>query len=861
MRFKLPQPPAFATTDQRPVTHRFEHHRHRGPAADRLGDDLGFLRRLCLTGDWPAAEAFIAPTVNHPRVNHRRMLGALRRQAFLETVDAADTSAMSFRDDGDVSLEGGDVADRLVKALSALEPYVEDPKQFNDLCFLCTLGAVTEHPEYAEWTPSRGRLAAFDTCVDELREVYGSIPDGRDHERVMETAMRHAVAHAAQVSSLSGRRPPRSAGLLERLAIVGGSTPRGGGDGVHRFFAERRRRRESNENATPNVTSEAKGLTPSAKDPVARELGGRELGGTLPTFVSRVAAACPPRASIAVTSFPAIDRLERIKRPGLLGRSWNPGAGAGGGAGLSNSLGAGSSNGPAPEEEREAAIGAEKAVDARDRPDEESPDPAWDVTPEEAAREAEFVADGEAFVAEAEAEAFGGADPDDEDAGDEDEGDDGDFFKVEDGIGAYAAVDPTRPPVFYQPNREPACADADAGIRCLAWNPGGDVVCGVNCVADVDGSNPRGGESATAGGVFACATSGRTLHVCTGAGKTLLRVRDVHGAAADCSIYALAWGDDAKFGGTHSLIATGGNDGSVGVTRLRWSDDFADSLRLVAVGDGAAKVNPRAHRGGAVRGVAFLNPTSVVSGGGGDYSPRVWNLGEAGEVMPDECERELRAHGSEIVGVCADWGSFAGAGSTENFAATASADGEVRVWDLREASGAPPTLRLNARGAAGGARDARLSALSVRGERVAVGYTDGGVAVLDLRFASTADVGQSSGNVRDDSAAAVVWSDRFHEGECRSVDLDPSGKLLLTAGFDGVCVVVNAADGVNANVSEYGDESKVVDGGRGCYCGHVDKVVNARWRPGTRDGAVGFASCGVDRTVRYWHAAARRRVF
>ena len=242
MRFKLPQPPAFATTDQRPVTHRFEHHRHRGPAADRLGDDLGFLRRLCLTGDWPAAEAFIAPTVNHPRVNHRRMLGALRRQAFLETVDAADTSAMSFRDDGDVSLEGGDVADRLVKALSALEPYVEDPKQFNDLCFLCTLGAVTEHPEYAEWTPSRGRLAAFDTCVDELREVYGSIPDGRDHERVMETAMRHAVAHAAQVSSLSGRRPPgrrdcssawRSSGARLREVAETASTgfsPSGGGD-------------------------------------------------------------------------------------------------------------------------------------------------------------------------------------------------------------------------------------------------------------------------------------------------------------------------------------------------------------------------------------------------------------------------------------------------------------------------------------------------------------------------------------------------------------------------------------------------------------------------------------------------------
>jgi hypothetical protein len=43
----------------------------------------------------------------------------------------------------------------------------------------------------------------------------------------------------------------------------------------------------------------------------------------------------------------------------------------------------------------------------------------------------------------------------------------------------------------------------------------------------------------------------------------------------------------------------------VGVTRLKWSDDYADSLRLVAV-NGKARVNRRAHPGGAVRGVAFL---------------------------------------------------------------------------------------------------------------------------------------------------------------------------------------------------------------------------------------------------------------
>ena len=54
----------------------------------------------------------------------------------------------------------------------------------------------------------------------------------------------------------------------------------------------------------------------------------------------------------------------------------------------------------------------------------------------------------------------------------------------------------------------------------------------------------------------------------------------------------------------------------------------------------------------------------------------------------------------------------------------------------------------------------------------------------------------------------MVWSDRFHEGDV-GVDLDPSGKLLLTGGFDGVCVVVNAADGINANVAEYANDESL----------------------------------------------------
>jgi WD40 repeat protein len=47
-----------------------------------------------------------------------------------------------------------------------------------------------------------------------------------------------------------------------------------------------------------------------------------------------------------------------------------------------------------------------------------------------------------------------------------------------------------------------------------------------------------------------------------------------------------------------------------------------------------------------------------------------------------------------------DWGDSPAGSTTTNFAATASADGEVRVWDLRAAAEAA-VMTLAAAGAAG----------------------------------------------------------------------------------------------------------------------------------------------------------------
>ena len=55
--------------------------RRRSAAADRLGPELAFLRRLVLDGDWDGADAFVAPLSATRAVDHRAVTAHLRRAA------------------------------------------------------------------------------------------------------------------------------------------------------------------------------------------------------------------------------------------------------------------------------------------------------------------------------------------------------------------------------------------------------------------------------------------------------------------------------------------------------------------------------------------------------------------------------------------------------------------------------------------------------------------------------------------------------------------------------------------------------------------------------------------------------------
>ena len=445
--------------------------------------------------------------------------------------------------------------------------------------------------------------------------------------------------------------------------------------------------------------------------------------------------------------------------------------------------------------------------------------------------------------------------------------------------------------------------EADAGVRCVALAPAGARLPGTTTTSpDADDSDSESESDASfvraLGGAVACATSTRVVRVVSlspsggangddgiresatdsstgkknrnrerfGRRLVVASTRDAH--PPPCSVYALAWGldpDDDR-GGRDTLIATGANDGSVRLARLRY-DDASDGLAFFHAppleSPFRVPLEGRGGHDGAVRAAAFASRRRLVTGGAGDNAPRVWELGEGSQTLGG-CSI-LSAHATRVVAAVADWdkayGSNGGGGigaarSTLNLAATASADGEVRVWDLRAGAGGGSSSGYVVRagggvgGGAGGpaARSSSLASLSLRGDLVAVGFDDGRVAVLDARRAET-NASLAAGARTGAADRATLWGAKAHDGECRSVDLGggfgfgfgsgnglngSSRCALLTAGFDGAVRVW--ADAAEERSLAWSDDRA-----------HGDKIVAARWGA---DGA--FASCGVDKTVRAW---------
>jgi WD40 repeat protein len=293
------------------------------------------------------------------------------------------------------------------------------------------------------------------------------------------------------------------------------------------------------------------------------------------------------------------------------------------------------------------------------------------------------------------------------------------------------------------------------------------------------------------------------------------------------SVFCIAWAPPEVTAGSTALLATGSNDTTVRVVAWPAVAQLPSALTLQT-------------EAGTVRDVCWVSapaaPLRLAAGGGGDFSVRVWDMQAAqwrGAIQPASAPAKLAGHSDVVHGVR----EFSDDGHT---LASCSADGTVRLWDLR-ARQAVGVFCVNA--AAGSATRSLvpagailpnrpvpggvpLHALSVRrgpSNHVVVGGADGTVAVLDV------------------AAGRMFASARLHTDEVRCVDA--LGPLVLSASFDGT-VAVSCLMGN----SDGAPMLKLLNARRD----HRDRVLCARWYAH----APLVATTSADKSVLLWRVAA-----
>ncbi|CAI2387000.1 unnamed protein product [Moneuplotes crassus] len=119
----------------------------------KYSKEIKFFRNLIIEGQWEDAENFLQPLKLKKNFNHNAVVFELRRQKFLEMVDQNE----SYK--------------TYVKALKDLEELC--PKEeFNSLCYCLTISSLNEHPDYQKWSSQNGRFQAFENCKKHLCSVF-----------------------------------------------------------------------------------------------------------------------------------------------------------------------------------------------------------------------------------------------------------------------------------------------------------------------------------------------------------------------------------------------------------------------------------------------------------------------------------------------------------------------------------------------------------------------------------------------------------------------------------------------------------------------------------------------------------------
>ncbi|XP_022643518.1 WD repeat-containing protein 47-like isoform X2 [Varroa destructor] len=257
------------------------------------------------------------------------------------------------------------------------------------------------------------------------------------------------------------------------------------------------------------------------------------------------------------------------------------------------------------------------------------------------------------------------------------------------------------------------------------------------------------------------------------------------------SIYCLAWNQ------TGELMATGSNDKTVKLIRFNEHDCTLDH-------GGEAEMTMH---DGTVRDLCFVEDLTnrsslLISGGAGDN-----------KIYITDCEtaipfQSLSGHSGHILSLYTWGGAMFVSGSQ---------DRTIRFWDLRIRGCTNLVTAPPAHGSGPGSPVASVS-VDPSGRMLVSGHEDATCMLFDIR------------------GGRVIQCFRPHSQDIRSVRFSPKAYYLLTASYDGRCVLSD----LQGDLTQPLPSIVVAE--------HPDKVIQARWHPTDFT----FVTTSADKTASLW---------
>ena len=136
--------------------------REAGLSLLKYSNEITFLRKLILEGAWPQIESLLkAVGAKGNNFDLKKAMFHIKRQIYLEMLagSSLDKEALQW-------------------VVQDLQPFC-DEETFTSLCMVLSLPKLTDAPQFADWTVSKGRLSAFQS----IRRLFANIYDASEKRR------------------------------------------------------------------------------------------------------------------------------------------------------------------------------------------------------------------------------------------------------------------------------------------------------------------------------------------------------------------------------------------------------------------------------------------------------------------------------------------------------------------------------------------------------------------------------------------------------------------------------------------------------------------------------------------------------